>query len=170
MADAPVGSPEWWLRRLHKELIERRPALQLATDYYDGSHNLSFQSKRFREAFGGLFDAFADNWCEVVVDASEERLNVEGFRVGDDVAGDTDAWRIWQANDMDGQSQRWVRATCPRCAWRTATMRSWSATRSGTATGVPGCGCTGTSGATTTPSCSCPTWFTCSALRSLVPT
>lgn len=105
MADAPVGSPEWWLRRLHKELIERRPALQLATDYYDGSHNLSFQSKRFREAFGGLFDAFADNWCEVVVDASEERLNVEGFRVGDDVAGDTDAWRIWQANDMDGQSQ-----------------------------------------------------------------
>ena len=106
MADAPeMGSPEWWLRRLHKELIERRPALQSATDYYDGAHNLSFQSKRFREAFGGLFDAFADNWCEVVVDASEERLNVEGFRVGDDVAGDTDAWRIWQANDMDGQIQ-----------------------------------------------------------------
>ena len=25
--------------------------------------------------------------------------------MGDDVAGDTDAWRIWQANDMDGQSQ-----------------------------------------------------------------
>lgn len=105
MDDAPVGSPEWWLRRLHGALVARRPALQLATDYYDGSHNLSFQSKRFREAFGGLFDAFADNWCEVVVDASEERLNVEGFRVGDDVAGDADAWAIWQANDMDGQSQ-----------------------------------------------------------------
>lgn len=105
MADAPVGSPEWWLRRLHKALIERRPALQTATDYYEGLHNLAFESKRFRKAFGAQLDAFADNWCEVVVDASEERLNVEGFRVGDNPEGDRDAWRIWQANDMDGQSQ-----------------------------------------------------------------
>ncbi len=105
MADAPVGSPEWWLRRLHADLIDRRGAIQVATDYYDGLHNLSFQSQRFREAFGGMFRAFADNWCEVVIDASEERLNVEGFRVGDTPEGDEDAWRIWQANDMDGQSQ-----------------------------------------------------------------
>lgn len=105
MADAPVGSPEWWLRRLHKALIERRPALQTATDYYEGRHNLAFESRRFRKAFGAQLDAFADNWCEVVIDASEERLNVEGFRVGDDPTGDRDAWRIWQANDMDGQSQ-----------------------------------------------------------------
>ena len=107
MAEAPddVGSPEWWLRRLFSELIARRPAIEKATDYYDGEHNLGFQSQRFREAFGGLFRAFADNWCEVVIDAAEERLNVEGFRVGDTPEGDKDAWRIWQANDMDGQSQ-----------------------------------------------------------------
>ncbi len=105
MADVPVGSPEWWLRRLHTALVERRPALQNATDYYEGLHNLAFESKRFRKAFGAQLDAFADNWCEVVVDASEERLNVEGFRVGDNPEGDRDAWRIWQANDMDGQSQ-----------------------------------------------------------------
>ncbi len=51
MTDAPVGSPEWWLRRLHGELIKRRNDIQTATDYYDGLHNLSFQSQRFREAF-----------------------------------------------------------------------------------------------------------------------
>lgn len=106
MDDAPeAGSPEWWLRRLCQGLMDRRAAIAKTTDYYDGEHNLAFQSRRFREAFGGLFHAFADNWCEVVIDAAEERLNVEGFRVGDSPSGDEDAWRIWQANDMDGQSQ-----------------------------------------------------------------
>lgn len=105
MADAPVGSPEWWLRRLHKELIDRRPAVQRSTDYYEGFQNLAFESDRFRKAFGAQLSAFADNWCAVVVDAVEERLNVEGFRVGKEPAGDEDAWRIWQANDMDGQIQ-----------------------------------------------------------------
>lgn len=105
MADVLVGSPEWWLRRLHKALIERRPALQTATDYYEGHQNLAFESARFRKAFGAQLEAFADNWCGVVVDAVEERLNVEGFRVGESTESDKDAWRIWQANDMDGQSQ-----------------------------------------------------------------
>ncbi len=105
MADSPVGSPEWWLRRLHTALIERRPAVQRSTDYYEGFQNLAFESDRFRKAFGAQLSAFADNWCAVVVDAVEERLNVEGFRVGREPAGDDDAWRIWQANDMDGQIQ-----------------------------------------------------------------
>ena len=102
---ADVGSPEWWLRRLHKQMCDRHAQIDKLTDYYDGVHNLEFQSKRFREAFGGLFDAFADNWCEVVVDAVGERLNPEGFRVGDNPAGDEDAWRIWQENDMDAGAQ-----------------------------------------------------------------
>jgi len=106
MADAPeMGSPEWWLRRLHKELIDRRPAVQRSTDYYEGFQNLAFESERFRKSFGAQLSAFADNWCAVVVDAVEERLNVEGFRVGKEPSGDEDAWRIWQANDMDGQIQ-----------------------------------------------------------------
>lgn len=63
MADTPVGSPEWWLRRLHKRLIERRPQIQFATDYYEGAHNLKFMSARFRKAFNAQLDAFADNWC-----------------------------------------------------------------------------------------------------------
>lgn len=63
MPDTPVGSPEYWLHDLYEDLIERRAAIQTATDYYDGIHNLAFQSKRFREAFGGMFRAFADNWC-----------------------------------------------------------------------------------------------------------
>lgn len=105
MTDAPVNSPEWWLRRLHKAMLARQPAAEAACAYYDGAHRMAFESKRFRDAFGGLFDAFADNWCEVVVDAVRERLNPEGLRVGDDPSGDTEAWRIWQENDLDAGAQ-----------------------------------------------------------------
>lgn len=103
--DYEAGAPRWWLKRLYTELAGRRPAIEKATKYYDGEHNLTFQSKRFVEAFGGLFDAFSDNWCQVVVDAAEERLNVEGFRVGEAAEGDKAAWAIWQANELDSQSQ-----------------------------------------------------------------
>lgn len=102
---ADTGTPEWWLRRLYDQILARRNGIQKATDYYDGEHNLRYQSQRFREAFGGLFDAFSDNWCEVVVDAVAERLNITGFRVDDESSGDADAWAIWQANDMDARME-----------------------------------------------------------------
>lgn len=102
MAEDPITT----LRRLYGNLIDRRPKIGRATDYYDGVHNLAFASEKFLEAFGGLFRAFADNWCGVVVDAVEERLNVDGFRVTDTAAkADDTAWAIWQRNEMDAQSQ-----------------------------------------------------------------
>jgi hypothetical protein len=105
MAQLDPASPEWWLRRLHARIVNRRQELRTLHDYYDGRHNLAFASQKFREAFGGLFRAFADNWCQIVVDATEERLNIGGFRIGDATQGDQDAWRIWQANELDAQSQ-----------------------------------------------------------------
>lgn len=104
MADE-VNSPMWWLRRLHAEILQRRRAIEKATAYYDGAHNLAFAGEKFLEAFGGMFHAFADNWCGVVVDAVEERLNVEGFRVDPKGGADAAAWAIWQRNEMDAQSQ-----------------------------------------------------------------
>lgn len=104
--DTEVHSPEWWLKKLYAEIQGRRNKLNKLARYYDGEHDLAFASEKFLEAFGGLFDAFADNWCALVVDAVEQRLNIEGFRVGGAGAGaDADAWRIWQANQLDAQSQ-----------------------------------------------------------------
>ena len=102
---ADVGSPEWWLRRLHRRLVDRQPSVEALVDYYEGKHRLAFESRRFREAFGGLFHAFADNWCGVVVDSVEERLNPQGLRIADEPSSDADAWRIWQENDLDAGSQ-----------------------------------------------------------------
>ena len=102
--DAPK-SPIALVEVLEKELSGRQVTLQRLQDYHDGKHRLAFTSQKFREAFGGMFSSFADNWCQLVVDAVEERLNVEGFRYGSDPQADGDAWRIWQANGLDADSQ-----------------------------------------------------------------
>lgn len=100
-----LRTPEGWRDKLLAHLDERAPRIALYDAYYRGAHRLQFAGAKFKTAFGSLFQAFADNWCPIVVDAVEERLNVEGFRLVDDVVGDKEAWRIWQANQLDAYSQ-----------------------------------------------------------------
>ena len=90
-------------------LHDRQKSIKHYDAYYEGKHPLSFATAKYREAFGNLFSAFADNWCDLVIDATKERLHVQGIRVpnGDnanDNTGDKDAWRIWQANNLDADS------------------------------------------------------------------
>ena len=89
---------------LDEALQHRQTGLERYSRYYEGAQRLVFASDKWRRAFGGLFTEFRDNWCALVVDAVEERLNVDGFRFGDQ-EGDTDAWKIWQANGLDADSQ-----------------------------------------------------------------
>jgi hypothetical protein len=104
MEDESEG-PVQLIKRLETELTARQVTLQRLQDYHDGKHRLAFSSEKFRQSFGGMFSAFADNWCQLVVDAVEERLNVEGFRHGTDPNADKDAWAIWQRNGLDADSQ-----------------------------------------------------------------
>lgn len=106
MADADVGTVEWYRDTLLKELHDQKDSIALYDNYYEGHHKMAFATTKFKRAFGDLFSAFADNWCDLVVDAVEERLNVEGFRFGDPVIGDTAAWDIWQRNQLDALSQQ----------------------------------------------------------------
>src|SRR5689334_11482620 len=106
MAGPPAPqSPEWWRDRLNDALVQRWARIKTYEAYYDGDHPLLFASPKFKAAFGGLFSEFADNWCELVVDAVQERLHVEGFRLDDSIKGDDDAWRIWQTNNLDAGSE-----------------------------------------------------------------
>lgn len=103
---ADMSTPEGVRDELDKRLVERQVDLQLFEDYYEGRHRLAFASSKFRNAFGNLFRSFSDNWCGLVIDSAEERLNIEGFRMGmAGEAADQDAWRIWQANSLDLDSQ-----------------------------------------------------------------
>lgn len=102
--DPEPASPIEWMRKLEKQLNTEQKALSTFSDYYEGKHPLAFATPKFRDAFGLNFREFADNWCDLVVDAVEERLNVEGFRLGAN-DGDKRAWKIWQANQLDADSQ-----------------------------------------------------------------
>lgn len=92
------------LRKLHAQLVHRRPVIEKAEAYYDGAHNLAFAGEKFLEAFGGLFSAFADNWCGVVTNAVEERMEVQGFRVDESTTADEQAKKLWEKNELDLQS------------------------------------------------------------------
>lgn len=95
----------WWLGQLEAALVARTPEINRCESYYAGHHNLAFATSKFREAFGRLFREFSDNWCELVVDSSVERIAVQGFRFEkEDLKGDDAAWGIWQANGLDAES------------------------------------------------------------------
>ncbi len=120
-----AGSPEWWRDGLLKALKERTEATAIYDQYYEGEHRLAFATSKFRKIFGDLFKEFADNWCGLVVDAPEERLNVEGFRFGSDderLQGDVAAWAMWQRNQLDAFSQQ---GHLEALIWSNAAVMVW---------------------------------------------
>lgn len=100
----PPQTPEDWLKRLEPKLTAQQEEVERYEKYYNGEHQLLFATLKFRQAFGWLFQALADNWCELIVDAPIERLFIEGFRFGAGQPADDDAWEIWQANGLDALS------------------------------------------------------------------
>jgi hypothetical protein len=105
LATSPLTLVEQWRDNLLAALQARQAYLKRCDDYYRGQHRLLFATAKFRETFGLLFAAFSDNWCDLVVDASAERLRVDGFRFGDDEQGDQAAWELWQRNGLDAESE-----------------------------------------------------------------
>jgi hypothetical protein len=118
--EAPAyGTPEWWFERLLAQISGRVGAVTMYEAYYRGFHRLTFATTQFRDVFGALFSNYADNWCQLVVDAAAERLRVEGFRFGArDEPADQAAWDIWQPgrDQQDGRrhaARRRVRGVPP---------------------------------------------------------
>lgn len=97
-------APEDWRDTILKLMAARASVIRRCEAYYCGKHRMAFTTAQFREVFGTLFAAFSDNWCDLVVDASAERLRIEGFRFGEDPMADGDAWEIWQRNGLDAES------------------------------------------------------------------
>jgi len=102
---------KWWLAKLYPQLTARQQRMQLMNAYYTGDHPLPFVTKahqpKMRDEFRTLLEDSRSNFMRLVVDAVEERLRVDGFRLSatsSDV-GDAETWRIWQANQMDSESQ-----------------------------------------------------------------
>lgn len=100
----PAGSAEWWLDRLWDELEKRRAYAVKMRKYYSGDHPLSPIAEKAKEAFRRLLEQARSNYVGLVVDATAERIQVDGVRIGQEEIGDAEAWRIWQANRLDADS------------------------------------------------------------------
>lgn len=104
-------SPAGWLEVLGPRLDAQAERAQIYRDYYDGNHPIQYATEVFRALFGRGFRPMPNNWCQMVVDAKVERLEVQGFAFDPDPdkpkwdqEADDEAWRIWQVNDLDEQS------------------------------------------------------------------
>lgn len=69
--------------------------------YYDGDHPVVYAASRLREIFNNLDVKFNENWCEVVIGAELERINLRGLRVlTDNQAAQEALDAVWAANQM----------------------------------------------------------------------
>lgn len=107
MADPKPYSPEWWVTKLKPKLDAQAREVARYESYYDGKQPvpLALTTEHYRETFMRMLRDVQDNWCPIVVDAVEERLNVEGFRMPDEPKSDKDAAAIWQRNSLDAEAE-----------------------------------------------------------------
>ncbi|GCD37949.1 bacteriophage protein [Streptomyces chrestomyceticus JCM 4735] len=95
-----------WLTHLIRCHDRELPELKELNSYYEGKQPLSYMAPELEHELDDRVRQVVINWPRLVVDSIEERLDVEGFRFPGQPAADEDLWRIWQANDMDSQSQQ----------------------------------------------------------------
>lgn len=107
--EAPVGSPKWWLRRLDEERTNRASEAQAYRDLVDDVHPLP-ESAETSDRFRRMAGLATTNLLGLAVEATTERMSVEGFRIGDEPEADKDAWRIWKASDFDAGSDEAIAA------------------------------------------------------------
>lgn len=98
-------APDQWLTRLLKAHDGLAPELKRYDSYYEGKQPLSYMAPELMRELNERLRQLVINWPRLVVDALEERLDVEGFRFRDVSEADADLWDIWQANDLDEESQ-----------------------------------------------------------------
>lgn len=99
------------MRSLAGDLTNRRAGLgftigyDLLNLYYSGNQPLRFLHPEIESQVGDRLTSLAINWARVIVGSIEERLDVEGFRLGAESAPMDELWDMWQGNNLDEWSQ-----------------------------------------------------------------
>lgn len=91
------------IQRLTATIRRDSEDLQRLSNYYEGSQVLEQLGLAVPPELRHL--TVMVNWPRVVADSLEERVDLEGFRLSDTEERDDDLWRIWQANNLDEESQ-----------------------------------------------------------------
>lgn len=106
-SDGPaIGTPEWWVDRLYRQLVKRKPELDKWNAYYEGDHPLPWLPQQAEEEFRRILKMSRSNYMGLVVEAKAERMIVEGFRTAKEQDADDTLWEWWQANNLDADSDQ----------------------------------------------------------------
>lgn len=101
----PPGTPKWWIRRLEDELLARLPDMQTYRSLVDDDHEQP-DSAETSLKFQRMAGMATTNLTGLAVEATAERMSIEGVRVGDEPDADKGVWDdIWQRSDFDEGSQ-----------------------------------------------------------------
>lgn len=99
------GSAKWWLQRLDQELEQRKGPMQTWRDLVDDEHDIP-ESDETSKKFARIAGLSTTNLTGLAVEATAERMSVEGVRIGDEPDADKDVYNnIWQRSDFDAGSQ-----------------------------------------------------------------
>jgi len=106
-----------WFHRLNARRLQQSFETERYWKYYDNEQPLAYVAKILREQ-GDRFPPLRINWSALAVDAVEERLDVEGFRMAGSDQLDEDLTEVWQANDLDeGSGEGHIAALVARQAY-----------------------------------------------------
>lgn len=89
--------------QLHAQTGYNRYNYEVQNSYYEGVARIASLGISIPPTMNRLKTVIG--WPRVIVDSLDERLDVEGFRLSDGVDADDDLWGIWQANNLDEESQ-----------------------------------------------------------------
>jgi hypothetical protein len=94
---------EAWLARLAQGIIDRQPRYDLLESYVIGDFKLPSGDPRYVKALKELQRNAKTNYISLVTGSPVERMEVQGFRFGNDpdTPADEKANEIWQYNNMD---------------------------------------------------------------------
>lgn len=104
MAAVEPYTPIWWCQRLYDRIVDRQPHLERYSAYYRGDHPLPWLPNQIQDMARRILKMTRTNYMGLVVDSTTERQEPLGFRVGTSTSADAEAYRIWQANNLDATS------------------------------------------------------------------
>lgn len=97
-------TPLEWLTYLRPVLQRERAQLKTLNDEYELRSPMQYMHPEILREIGDRLQQVVIAWPRLVVDAVEERLDPQGFRLPKGEPLD-ELWRVWQANNLDEEAQ-----------------------------------------------------------------
>lgn len=96
-----MQTPENDLHRAFLALGEKQKSYDEKWAYYDGNAPTVYSTAKLREIFGRIDSRWTENWCAVVIDAENDRINISRFTFSGNKELDKDFERLWQETELN---------------------------------------------------------------------